>query len=123
MTIEEAINRTDATKPNAYTKSQKISWLSRVDETIKKQIIDTHKEGEHVIFDGYDDNTDLNTELLAEAPYDELYLRYIEAQIDYANAEYGHYNNSIALFNAAYKAYEKDYNRTHVPIGQRLTVF
>ena len=123
MTIEEAINRTNVTKPNAYSNAEKIEWLSRADENIKRQIIDTHKCDEPVEFNGYDENTPMDTELLAVAPYDELYLRYLEAQIDYHNAEYGHYNNSIALFNAAYKAYESYYNRTHVPIGCSLKIF
>lgn len=123
MTIEEAINRTDATKPNAYSNEEKIAWLSRVDENIKKQIVDTHKDAELINFTGYDETTNKSTVLIAPAPYDELYLRYLEAQIDYANAEYGHYNNSISLFNAAYKAFEKYYNRTHVPLGCTLKIF
>ena len=43
MTINEAINRLDALKANAYNQPEKIDWLSRLDSMVKKQIIDTHE--------------------------------------------------------------------------------
>lgn len=123
MTIEQAIKRIDVIKPNSYSDSEKIAWLSRLDANIKKEIVDTHKGSELVSFKGYDSGTDKSTELIAPAPHDEMYLNYLAAQIDFANAEYGHYNNSISLFNAAYSAFVKYYNRTHVPLGCTLKIF
>lgn len=118
MTISEAINRTDAVKPNAYDEPRKILWLSELDGMIKADIIDTHEGGENVSFTGYDIDTDVTTELLAPAPYDVLYLRYLEMKIDYSNGEYGKYNNSMVMFNAAYSAFENYYNREHTPISK-----
>ena len=115
MTIIEAINRADSVKPNAYGQTEKVRWLSTLDGIVKKEIIDTHEGGEDVRFDGYNDETLLTTELLIPAPYDEVYIRYLEMQIDYANAEYGKYNNSAAAYNTAFSAFEKYYNREHVP--------
>lgn len=118
MTILEAISRVDAVKPNSYSQTEKIAWLSRIDATIKNEIIDTHEGAENITFNGYDNDTDTNTELLVPAPYDEVYIRYLEMQIDYANNEYGKYNNSMVMYNAAYSAYEKYYNRTHMPVSK-----
>lgn len=118
MTILEAISRVDAVKPNSYSQAEKIAWLSRIDATIKNEIIDTHEGAENITFDGYDLDTDTNTELLVPAPYDEVYIRYLEMQIDYANNEYGKYNNSMVMYNAAYAAYEKYYNRNHMPLSK-----
>jgi hypothetical protein len=112
--INEAINQLDALKPNTYSGSEKIVWLSRLDAMIKKNIIDTH-EGGDVTFTGYDEGTDQSTELIVAEPYDEMYIRWLEAQIDYANGEYERYNNSVDLFNTAYEEYKKYYNRTHMP--------
>jgi hypothetical protein len=112
--IIEAISQLDALKPNTYSGSEKIVWLSRLDAMIKKNIIDTH-EGGDVTFTGYGEDTDQSTELLVAEPYDEMYLRWLEAQIDYANGEYERYNNSVDLFNTAYEEYKKYYNRTHMP--------
>lgn len=115
MTIIEAINHIDRTKPNAYGQPDKVRWLSTLDSVVKNEIIDTHEGGENVAFSGYNDETLLTTELLIPAPYDEVYIRYLEMQIDYANGEYGKYNNSAAAYNTAFSAFEKYYNREHMP--------
>lgn len=113
MTINEAINRIDSIKPNSFTQSEKIRWLSTLDGVVKKEIIDTHEGGRS--FKEYTED-DLNTELLIPAPYDEVYIRWLESRIDYSDAEYGRYNNSLTAFNDAYSAYEKYYNRTNMPV-------
>ena len=119
MTIMDAIYRIDAIKPNSYSQSEKIKWLSTLDGTVKSEIIDTHEGGEGVVFGGYDENTELSIVLLIPAPYDDIYLRWLEAQIDYANGEYGKFNNSIAMYNTAYVAFTNYYNRTHMPISKQ----
>lgn len=123
MTILEAINRLDALKANAYTQNDKVEWLSRLDNMVKKHIIDTHEGGDDVIFYGYDESTDTDTELLVPAPFDEVYLRWMEAQIDYHNGEYKKYNNAITMFNTAFEAYHAYYNRTNMPVahGNKFT--
>ena len=124
MTIEQAITTTDTMKPNAYSTNDKISWLSRLDGMVKRLIIDTHEGGENVVFTGYDSDTDMETELLVQAPFDDIYLRCLEAQIDYANAEYNKYNNSIIMFNSAFEVFGNYYNRNHVPAaGGKRFVF
>ena len=123
MTIHEAITQIDALKFNTYTQSEKIKWLSVIDGIIKREIIDTHEGGDSVAFDGYDDDTSLETELLAPFPYDDLYIKWLETQIDYANAEYGKYNNSKVAYTAAYTAFDSWYNRQHMPIGKQFKCF
>ena len=123
MTIMDALYRIDELKPNSYSQSEKIKWLSSLDGLVKSKIIDTHEGGEAVIFSGYDENTELSTELLVPAPYDDVYLRWLETQIDYANGEYGKYNNSATVFNTAYTEYANYYNRTHMPIGKKFKFF
>lgn len=118
MTIMDAICRIDELKPNSYSQVDKIKWLSSLDGLIKSEIIDTHKGGEDVVFSGYNENSDISTILLIPAPYDDIYLRWLEAQIDYANGEYGKYNNSITAYNDACAIYQRYYNRTHMPISK-----
>lgn len=115
MTILEVINRVDTTKPNSYTQTEKVDWLSTIDGIIKKEIIDTHEGGETVIFEGYTPDTSLDTELLVPAPYDDIYIRWLESRIDYANGEYNKYNNSATAYNAAFEAYSRYYNMHHMP--------
>ena len=123
MKLIEAINQIDAVKPNGYSQAEKIRWLSTLDGIVKTDIIDTHEGSEKVKFNGYNEKTSLTTELLIPAPYDEVYIRYLEMQIDYANGEYGKYNNSTTMYNTAYSAFDRYYNRTHMPIGKKFKIF
>ena len=118
MTIIAAIHRLDSLKHNTYTQSDKIRWISKLDLMVKKQIIDTHEGAEATPFTGYTDDTDINTELLVPAPYDEVYLRWMESQIHYYNGEYDKFNASIVMYNTAFDNYANYYNRNHMPISR-----
>lgn len=123
MTIIEAVNKIDALKPNNYTTENKVAWLSTIDGIIKSEIIDTHEGGDKVTFTGYDANTPNDTVLLVPAPYDDIYIRWLEAQIDYNNGEYGRYSNSMTMYNSAYSNYERYYNRNNMPLGKQFKYF
>ena len=117
MTLGEAITRLDELKPNGFSRGQKIYWLSALDAAVKAEIIDSHEGGGERSFVPYDERSADDTPLLVEPPYDEVYLRYLEAQIDYANGEYDRFNNSNAMYAAAYTAFARAYNRSHLPKG------
>ena len=123
MTIIEAIGRTDALKPNNFTELDKIRWLSELEWIVKRKIIDTHEGGEDIVFDGYDETTNTEDILLVSAPHDDIYLKWLEAKIDYHNAEYAKYNNSSVAFNTAYSEFERCYNRLHMPKQTKLKFF
>jgi len=115
MTIAEVISKVDALKPNTFSPEDKMDWLSTLDARVKSQIIDAHECNGPIHFYGYDSE---DTELLVPAPYDEMYLRWLEAMIDYHNSDDDRYNNAIILFNNAYEGYKKHYTRTHMPINK-----
>ena len=119
MTIMEALHRIDTIKPNSYNQAEKIKWLSTLDGIIQTEIIDAHDDGENAVFNGYTEDTPLTTTLTVSAPYDEIYLFWLEAKINYWNGEYGKYNNSIAMYNEAYSTFAKHYIRTHSPKGKK----
>lgn len=126
MTIAEAINRIDTLRPNAYTVAEKIAWLNTLDGLIYRNIIKTHFRNcdeEEVTFEGYDEDTPMETELLAYEPYCDLYIYWLESKIDYANTEYDRYNNSAMQYSEMYSAFEKDYNRTHRPKSRGLRYY
>lgn len=117
MTLGDAISRLDELKPNGFSRGQKIFWLSALDATVKEEIIDRHEGAENVSFVPYTEESAEDTPLLVPSPYEELYLRYLEAQIDYANGEYERFNNSNAMYAAAYTAFARAYNRSHMPLS------
>ena len=123
MTIIEAISQIDDRKHNTYSQADKIGWLSKMDSMVKRLVIDTHEGAEDVYFGGYEEDTDLETVLLVPEPYDEAYLRWLEAQIDYANGEYEKYNNSAEAYNTLWQEFQNYYNRTHMPKGKKMRFF
>lgn len=127
MTLMEAINRIDRLCPNQYTTPDKIVWLSKLDGRIFREVLMTHADPAITEWEGYSTATevvenktvykDANTVLLVPYPYDEdVYTNFLSAQIAKENAETAKYNVSIALFEGAYGAYQKEYNRTHMPV-------
>ena len=125
MTVIEAINEIDLLKPNQYGMPEKIKWLSRLDRRIYEQIILTHEynEGEEpVVFDGYDES-DAETELLVGEPYDEIYVHWLGAQIDFSNLEYDGFNASNAMFESVFTQFRRAYNQSHMPKGEHKKYF
>ena len=123
MTIQEAIERTDSLMHNVYSRDDKISWLSRLDMEVKQQIVDTHEGGKVGYFGGYSQSSPEMLVLLVPAPYDEMYLRYLEAQIHYHNGEYDKYNNAMAMFQTIYDGFANYYRRTHMPKRTAMKYF
>ena len=124
MTIEQAIAKIDSLKPNTYTEMDKLEWLNELDGRIKAEIVDTHEDADEVSYFGYNEDTDLEmTTLIVPSPYDDIYIKWLESKIDYANAEYAKYNNSSTAFNNAYSAFERYYNRQHMPKTTHLKFF
>lgn len=126
MTIREAIDRVDGIQANQYSNEDKVLWLSMLDSRIYTDIIlDHHKrfcEAPKHFTPYTTDNMD--KALLADFPYDELYIAYLEMKIDEANKETARYNNSAILFNNYYENYEKHYHKTHMPIAhQRFRIW
>ncbi len=117
MKIIEAIGKVDELKPNQYTNTNKVDWLSHLDLLNKTQVFDTH-EGTYIEFNGYPADVDVyNTDLLVEAPYDQIYIHWLMAQIDLANGEMARYNAQITLFNTYWDEYKAFFNRSHRPIS------
>lgn len=123
MTLQEAISRTDELKPNSYTEKEKILWLSKLDWMLVRNIIRNHDGDQMDEFTGYSESTDMSTELIAPEPFDSMYILWLQAQIDLANAEYSRYNASISLFTAEYNAYGDFYTESNMPKSRGPFVF
>lgn len=117
MTIIEAVNQIDNLKRNTFSQKQKIVWLSRLESMVKRLVIDTHEGSEDVSFNGFTENTDLQTVLMMPEPFDEAYIYWLEAQIHYANEDIDMYNSAIMMFNASFEGYKAYYKQNHRPKG------
>ena len=114
MTIIEAINQVDGIKFNTYSQEDKVRWLSSLDAKITA-VLEGSYPSPMAVSMPYDPNTDMERELLLESPWDEMYIRWMEAMIDYNNGETDSYNRSITLFNNLYQNYMDWYIRRNMP--------
>lgn len=118
MTAGELIAQVDALRPNQYSEAEKLRWLRRLDGQLLLELLDSHEGGEEAgqTAEPYD----AGTELLCSAPWDEeLYTSYLFCQIDLMNAEIEKYNQSAALFAAAWRQLADHLNRSRRPRGER----
>lgn len=115
MTIQEAIRGIDVLAHNTGSPGEKIQLLSELDSRIVSEIF--MPLGNKVDFSGYDNDTPMDTELLAPAPYSKMYVQWLEAQMHYANGEYDRYNNAMMMFNQYYSDYSAFCLRTESPVS------
>ena len=116
MTIGQALAQLDDEKFNTVPQSRKIQWLSRLDQLVAEQIFGRYAEAA-VEFAGYDADTPLDTQLLVGAPFDEIYQYWLESRVDYANGEFGQFNNANAMYEAVRQRFADHYHRTHIPVS------
>jgi hypothetical protein len=117
MKICEAISQINSLKPNTYSDKQKIYWLNQLESMVKRLVIDTHEGGDQIAFDGFNENTNVETQLFMPSPFDMAYIYWLEAQIHYANEDIDMYNSAILMFNATFSEYKADYKRNHATKG------
>lgn len=123
MTIAQQIALTNKTIPNTYPSEIKIAWLSTLDHMIYNELIKAHEGEESIVYNGYDESTSEDTELLAKEPYSEIYGYWLEAKIHYYNGESERYANAITMFNSVYSEFAKRYVKEHRPTIRRRWSF
>lgn len=111
MTIREAIDRANGLQFNTYTDAEKVAWLSRLDERVALLVQNAGSA------DGpwYTADMDMDTDLLIPSPFEDIYIHWLVAQINYANGEIDKYNNAIAMYNTEYTGYSQWYHRNNMP--------
>ncbi len=114
MTVCEAITLTDGLVHNTYTRAEKLGWLQTLEGLIVTGILANRQGMEEPEVPNFNQDTPGETPLLAPAPFDQVYLHYLAAQIHCCNGELERYNNAIALYQAAYDAFRNDYNRRNI---------
>ena len=116
MKVKEAIMIADSMKPNQYEFSTKVKWLSNLDGMIYQEIFMTH-DGNIRVPPHYTVENAEDAELLVPYPYaEDVYNYFLQSQIDKENGEIAKYNQSVSMYNNAFKTFQDWYNRTHRPL-------
>ena len=122
MIVNEAIDRVNALKDNAFDDEIIKGFIEECDKRIYREVIDTHEKSEEI--KPYEERYPLQgtDKLLADDAYTQFYIFYAICQIDAFNGEYDRYNNNMILYNTHLSDFKSYYNRTHMPKGiKRIT--
>ena len=105
-TAGELLGRVDALLPNQYSRAEKMQWLAQAEGFVLREICRVT---------GPLTALEEDAALAVEAPYDELYRHYVEAQIHYCNGEMARYNSAAASWNNGLLTYRDYVCRTAAP--------
>lgn len=83
------LDEVDRTFPNSCTAAEKRHWLAQA------EAFAAHAVGLSAPTEPMGDDT----RLMVPVPYNNLYCRYVEAQMAYALGEMSRYNNAVAAWN------------------------
>ena len=135
MTAAEVIAQFNNENPNIQIDdSQKVEWHKKLESMVIENVISTH---EHDLEDetnigisvsgstlivkpagtlaDHIDSFDMDTELLVPAPYDDMYVFYIDQRSKYGTKDTKLYNIASTQFNNIYLAYQQYFNRNYKP--------
>ena len=120
MVIAEAIRQARILRENEIPADVMVKWLSDHDGVVWEETVSQYEGHQPETRPVYDGDTDKeNTELLIQAPWDDLYPGYLAMRIDLAQQDIDRYNNEAAAYEARRQAWAKHYNRTHRWAGTR----
>lgn len=111
--INEIIARVDAVKPNAFSDEVKLGWIAELDGLLAANVF--LMSPAEILQVHYSYPEDMETMVLADFPYDNLYDYWLIAKIDFMNGEYERYENTMQLYNAAYSSFVRWFINTYDP--------
>ena len=114
MKALDAIHEADRLRPNAYGAEEKLLWLRRLEERIREEILGGQEE---------DGAFGPESQLLAPAAYEELYVHFLCARMSLGDGETDSFNAANALFEAVFRQFRNARNREHLPGGARKRYF
>ncbi len=116
-TARELLYDIDRKNPNDVQESIKRKWLLDLEKLMLHEVLETHvlspeEERKAREIAAMEDMTD-DYAVLAQPPYQEAYIQYVNAQIALLNVDTTAYENAQALYNNALLTYKNRFNRTH----------
>lgn len=115
MTINQVIQNVEQLRSPTGDAELLISFINELEWRIKREIIDTAEDGEDYLFTGYSSEKDMETELLAPPPYDDVYVQFCCYRMDLRENQIASANNSIERFEMIYDRFSRYWIREHCP--------
>ena len=110
MTITKAIAAARKLTGCVYDDAIMVSWLSEADGKLVMEFY--HGDA----WTPYDEEQDMDAQLVIPAPWDICYTHYLEAMTYYSNGEYDRYTNSMNMYNRKVEEFKAWFVRAHLPL-------
>lgn len=110
MTITKAIAAARKLTGCVYDDAIMVSWLSEADGKLVMEFY--HGDA----WTPYDEEHDMDAQLVIPAPWDICYTHYLEAMTYYSNGEYDRYTNSMNMYNRKVEEFKSWFVRAHIPL-------
>ena len=101
LTVGSVITRLDALLPNQYTAEEKRRWLREAEGFVLRELRSPLEGTVPPLAEPFTDAAVLSV----PAPWDGMYLSYLEKCIHTANGELERANNAAAQWNGAFRSY------------------
>lgn len=125
MKVAELLERYKRQIEDAIDVDVMLEWVETIERIIYNEIVLTHEDSEAFKVldeDGlevdYFANWGLDKDLIADKPYHDLYIYYIDMRFYQLNKETSNYNTAVTMFNSAYQTFNNYYNRNHMPLSK-----
>ena len=113
-TVNNVLERVSRLKPNTVEDRDTARWIIDLDNRLRMEL---HAPPCLPRPAAWPEDGDMP--LFASGPYDDLYVYYTVAMIEFYQREFGNYNNSIILFNDRCADFRRWYRREHMYVPQR----
>lgn len=122
MTAAEIIQKYDDSRVNQISGDQKLKWLKAMDQMLMAETVLTHELPEKlqdVDLDTYFDSWGMNSQMLIDEPWDELYIHYLDNKAAWMQNDSKRYNSTTVLYDNFLLSYKGWYNRNYRPLRER----
>lgn len=112
MTVAAIIEQYNTERPNNVDDTIKMDWLQNCERLLFEIVLQTHEDCPTISFEDFG----MDTELIADVPYSDLYLHYLDQRAAYNNNDTKRYNAAATMYNNALLEFQQMYNRKHKPL-------
>lgn len=96
-----------------YDLEMLIGWLNEIEGQVLDQVVNKAQRFDIEFVPFTEDDTE--RELTVPDRFQDVYINYIRAKVDFTNQETERYNNDAAMFEASWKEYASWHIRNYVP--------
>lgn len=132
MTVAGLIEQFNAERPNQVDDDVKVYWLRKCEQMLINEVLKSHehdlededrielsvagstlKIGTMGSFEEHIDKFDMDSNLIASEPYDDLYIHYLDQRLALNNNDTKRFNVAATMYNNALLTFQQYFNRTY----------